>query len=246
MKFNQRNAGKQMKILHGTSLACLIFRNVRPGNGWSAPSSSLRKNTTSRRRWIVQQSLLIGGQLLYPHLALADSSDPVQDIKDARDTLQTLLDNWERAVIDCTYADVPRDLLESKNKDKLLEKASTFALFDKSVAVVSCKTTNRLVRDYIGSTGKGPVVALEKKLRAALPLVEGDMDLYVSVTEEISQNLSKAKSLSYSAGVADFASVNNFDEKDIPAVLASNSNLEQTRETVSLVVKGLEQIIPLF
>ena len=31
-------------------------------------------------------------------------------------TLQTLLTNWQRAVIDCTYADVPRELLEQKNK----------------------------------------------------------------------------------------------------------------------------------
>ena len=130
-------------------------------------------------------------------------------------------------------------------QEQLLEKASTFALFDKSVAVVSCKTTNRLVRDYIGATGKGPLVGLEKKLRIALQFVQDDIEMYVSTVEDISQNLSKAQSLSYTAGVADFSSINTFDEKDIASVLAGNSNLEQTRETVRLTVEGLDRIIPL-
>ena len=42
--------------------------------------------------------------------------------------------------------------------------ASEFALFDKSVSVVSCKKTNRIVRDYIGATGKGPLVGADKRL----------------------------------------------------------------------------------
>lgn len=43
-------------------------------------------------------------------------------------------------------------------------QASEFALFDKSTSVVSCKRTNRIVRDYIGATGKGPLVGAEKRL----------------------------------------------------------------------------------
>jgi len=46
----------------------------------------------------------------------------------------------------------------------LLEKASTYALFDKGAVAVSCRRTNRLVRDYIGATGKGPLVGLEKRM----------------------------------------------------------------------------------
>jgi hypothetical protein len=82
-------------------------------------------------------------------------SNPIDKIIEARDTLDTLLTNYKRATIDCTFADVPRELLETKNKELLLEKASTFALFDKSVSVETCKTTNRIVRDYLGVTGKG-------------------------------------------------------------------------------------------
>ena len=69
------------------------------------------------------------------------SSNPMERIIEAQDTLDKLLQNWQRATVDCTFADVPRELLEAKNKELLLEKASTFALFDKSVSVETCKTT---------------------------------------------------------------------------------------------------------
>ena len=102
-------------------------------------------------------------------------------LQDAQSTLDVLLSNWQRATVECNYADVPRDLLSAENKQLLLEKASTFALFDKSVSVESCKTTNRLVRDYVGVTGKGPMVGIEKKLRKALDLVDPDnVDDYVA------------------------------------------------------------------
>ena len=114
----------------------------------------------SRRRAILSSLSIFGtGWLLAPLDASASASttpatsDPVATLALARETLQKLLDNWEKAVIDCTFADVPRELLEQKNKEELLEKASTFALFDKSVSVETCKTTNRVVRDYLGATG---------------------------------------------------------------------------------------------
>ena len=76
--------------------------------------------------------------------------------------MTNLLNNWAKATIDCTYADVPRELLSQKNKEELLEKAKTSALFDKSASVVSCKRSNKIVRDYIGVTGKGPLVNIDK------------------------------------------------------------------------------------
>ena len=76
-------------------------------------------------------------------------------LTEAQHTLRTLVENYQRATVDCTFADVPRELLETKNKQLLLEKAATSALFDKSASIETCKTTNRLVRDYLGVTGKG-------------------------------------------------------------------------------------------
>jgi hypothetical protein len=209
----------------------------------------------SRRHLLVQSFHMIGAGLLSGPLIAAAASAPASTTPDdyvaslgaARDTLQKLLDNWERAVIDCTFADVPRELLEQKNKDQLLEKASTFALFDKSVSVETCKTTNRIVRDYLGATGKGPLVGLEKQLKNALDRVNPDLlDDYVTEIELIQQTMSKARSLSYTAGVADFSSVNNFEKDEVNAVLSTNSNLEQTRQSIQQVVDGLGKIEAMF
>lgn len=122
---------------------------------------------------------------VYAKQQATESTNPLPELIEAQETLGTLLDNWKRATIDCTYADVPRELLEQKNKELLLEKASTFALFDKSVSVESCKTTNRIVRDYLGVTGKGPLVGVEKKLKRGLNYLDDvdDLDAYVSGTQ---------------------------------------------------------------
>jgi hypothetical protein len=209
----------------------------------------------SRRNFICKSGHMIGAGLLSgPQIAAAASApalttpdDAVASLAAARETLQKLLDNWERAVIDCTFADVPRELLAQKNKEELLEKASTFALFDKSVSVETCKTTNRVVRDYLGVSGIGPLVGLEKQLKKALERVDPDLlDDYVTEIELIQQTLSKARSLSYTAGVADFSSVNNFEKDEVKAVLSTNSNLEQTRQSIQQVVDGLGKIEAMF
>jgi len=163
-------------------------------------------------------------------------------VTDATDALSSLIENWERATVDCTYADVPRELLETKNKEKLLEKASEFALFDKSTSVVSCKRTNRVVRDYIGVTGKGPLVNLEKKLlkQSLVQQVDPDnLDDYFSAVETFSQEMAKANSLSYTAGTADFDSVNNF-AKGEAIVNEGDSNLEQARRAIEEANKALK------
>jgi len=208
----------------------------------------------NRRDWLVKStaSILTTQTILaikpqYSNAAQQQdsSSSPVQLIQDGRDALTSLLDNWERATVDCTFADVPRELLEAKNKELLLEKASTFALFDKSTSVETCKTTNRIVRDYLGVTGKGPMVGMDKKLRKALDYVDPDrLDDYVAEIEEFSQSMSKAASLSYTAGVADVDSVNNFNKgeqnKD------ENSNLEQTRRAIMDAKKSMDRILDMF
>lgn len=90
-------------------------------------------------------------------------TNPLESLVEAQETLETLLTNYKKATVDCTFADVPRELLETKNKELLLEKAATNALFDKSASIETCKTTNRIVRDYLGVTGKGTYTA-EKHL----------------------------------------------------------------------------------
>jgi hypothetical protein len=152
-----------------------------------------RRNSCSSRREALSQvckrayPILAGVVPFIPNVVHAKEAPEVsQDISmvtEATDALSVLVENWERATVDCTYADVPRELLEAKNKEKLLEKASEFALFDKSTSVVSCKRTNRVVRDYIGATGKGPLVNLEKRLlkKSVVELVDPDsLDDYIA------------------------------------------------------------------
>jgi len=180
-------------------------------------------------------------------------SETRADIALATETLQTLLSNWPRAVIDCTYADVPRELLEQKNKELLLEKASTYALFDKSVSVTSCKTVNNRVRDYLGRTGIGPVAGLEAALKNAVtlvlssdPLDDNDVqaiDAIVQTVEEIQRELTRADSLSYSAR-RDFTSMNNFDPDDTDKVLSdTTSNFSQCKAAIQTAVDKLNKLL---
>ena len=187
---------------------------------------------------------------------LSSSDNEILQIKGAIKALSSLIDNWSKATTECIYANVPRDLLESKNKDRLLEKASEFALFDKSTSVVSCKRTNRIVRDYIGATGKGPLVGIEKQLLRNTVVERVDpnaLDEYFAAVESFSQSLSRATSLSYTAGMADFDSVNNFAKEEKNDDVGGggsgreddvdNSNLEQARKAIVEANDSLKQAL---
>jgi hypothetical protein len=182
--------------------------------------------------------------LAAPSSASPASQSASLQIQESIDALQALVDNWSTAVVDCTYADVPRELLETKNKAELLEKAKTSALFDKSASVVSCKTSNRVVREYLGSTGKGPLVGLDRALRRGLDQLDGDeVDEYVQLLEQVQNDLSKADSLSYTAGVTDLSSINNFDQGVEDAVLSSNSSLQEAKGAIQTALSGLKRIV---
>jgi len=76
-------------------------------------------------------------------LPLAAKEQPTNDsdvsiLKEATEALSSLLQNWQKATIDCTYADVPRELLEAKNKEKLLEKVTIALRIRCLISVSSC------------------------------------------------------------------------------------------------------------
>ena len=114
------------------------------------PTSTSAMESAARRNFLESFGTAMMSAILIPTLPANakgvaaesnSSSNPMERIIEAQDTLDKLLQNWQRATVDCTFADVPRELLEAKNKELLLEKAPTFALFDKSVSVETCKTT---------------------------------------------------------------------------------------------------------
>jgi hypothetical protein len=218
-----------------------------------APCSSycVNSNHVHSRRRALSKAISSSAAILVassPHIACAKESPQQSDIsmlKEATEVLSTLLDNWDRATIDCTYADVPRELLEAKNKDQLLEKASEFALFDKSTSVVSCKRTKKIVRDYIGATGKGPLVSIEKRLlkKDVVNRVNPEnIDDYFTFAESFSQALSRANSFSYAAGVSDFDSMNNF-AKDDTKLDEDGSNLSQAKKAIEEANSNLKKAV---
>ena len=252
-------------ILRSTSIIFLFFSTVstegysteKPKVGenvWNTQNS--KKLLCNNRRSFLSNGVVASTAILTASInrdvafavdkqSVVTAEDLVRMIQDASETLDKLLDNWDKATIDCTYADVPRDLLETKNKEMLLDKASTFALFDKSVSVVSCKKSNKIVRDYIGATGKGPLVGIEKRVtnKKLIDLLDPDnLDEYIGQTELFSQSLAKATSLSYAAGVADFDSVNNFQQGEENTKI---SNLDETKVAIREANSALRRILAL-
>ena len=138
----------------------LLLLDVRnQGFVQEVSSYSIRNHHRYTRRGCIQVACASFVAIKSPQSSYAKEApavtNPLENLVEAQETLDTLLANYKRATIDCTFADVPRELLETKNKELLLEKAATNALFDKSASIETCKTTNRIVRDYLGVTGKG-------------------------------------------------------------------------------------------
>lgn len=225
----------------------VIFRDGNQGLIQEVSTYSTKSHRYTRRGWMqVSCASLVAIQ--HPSSSYAKTppaTTPLENLIEAQETLDTLLVNYKRATTDCTFADVPRELLETKNKKLLLEKAATNALFDKSASIETCKTTNRIVRDYLGVTGKGPLVGIEKRIKSGLEFVDPDfMDDYVSELEAFSQAYSKATSLSYTAGIADLDSVNNFSKDDADeSKRDDDSNLQQTKKAIREAKSNLDAVI---
>ena len=133
-------------------ICVLIFLDTK---GVSSYSTKSHHFTRRRCIQIACASFVANSNALISNAKVKTTINPLENLLEAQGTLNTLLTNYKRATIDCTFAEVPRELLETKNKELLLEKAATNALFDKSASIETCKTTNRIVRDYLGVTGKG-------------------------------------------------------------------------------------------
>lgn len=94
---------------------------------------------------------------------------------------------------------------------------------------------------------EGPLVGIEKRIKSGLDFVDPDfLDDYVSELEAFSQAYSRATSLSYTAGVADLDSVNNFSKDDAgESNRKNNSNLQQTKEAIVEAKSNLDGVISL-
>ena len=111
---------------------------------------------------------------------------------------------------------------------------------------MSCKKTNKIVRDYLGVTGKGPLVNIEKKMLRSAVVEKVDPDIlddYYTQVENFQNAISRASSLSYAAGIADFDSVNNFEKETKGSPSQENSNLEQARGAIIEAKASIDKIV---
>ncbi|GMH49638.1 hypothetical protein TrRE_jg3672 [Triparma retinervis] len=176
--------------------------------------------------------------------ALPSPEEAVATLESARTTLAFLLTNWEKTVIDCSTADVSRDLLETQNKEQLLEKAKTFALFDKDAAVLSCKESNSKVRTFItrlkrldGQFSGAKLVVIDK---------EGDIERYFDLVDRYNNALSAANSASYTASM-DFSSLNanKMDtslNKEDQQLSGGSDNMDNTKIELRTALEAITEI----
>ena len=201
--------------------------------------------------------------------ALPSPEEAVATLESARTTLAFLLTNWEKTVIDCSTADVSRDLLETQNKEQLLEKAKTFALFDKDAAVLSCKESNSKVRTFItrlkrldGQFSGAKLVVIDKVRIFRLPLPlhtsanttlptagspqEGDIERYFDLVDRYNNALSAANSASYTASM-DFSSLNanKMDtslNKEDQQLSGGSDNMDNTKIELRTALEAITEI----
>ena len=110
---------------HQCIIAVLVVAVIQ-----KASCYSLKTPTTRRRDFFGSLCTKTAQFILFaPTIAYAKEQPSTLDadlnlLKESTEVLDSLIENWQKATTDCTYADVPRELLEAKNKKQLLEKAS--------------------------------------------------------------------------------------------------------------------------
>jgi len=158
--------------------------------------------------------------------------------------LDYLLAHWEEETTECIYADVPRELLETKNKEALLKAATKFALYDKSDSTVSCKRTAKPVRQYLGLVSADtPLYRVDFLLQKAASRVDPErLDEYIAATEEWSELISAADSGAYmsSRDYSSFA-VATQGESDARTFLGqARRDAARAREVLARLIEVLE------
>jgi hypothetical protein len=130
-------------------------------------------------------------------------------ISQAKDALASLVQNWPRAVMDCTYADVPRDVLQQSNKAYALGKRPRrwHCLTSRSRSCRARPSWERCATIWV-ARALDPWHRSNQSCKAAVyKLVNTDNDLTVDQVELVLQTvenaeraqLVRADSLSYAA-----------------------------------------------
>lgn len=229
-------------LLQFTVLLCLAFVMVTPLH--------VPPKTFTRRALLSSTSIL---PITIATLASADSGiqdkTEYQSLIASRKIMEKLLEDWQDLTVSCLYADIPRDLLEQKNKEQLLKEASTFALFDKSASVQSCKESNSKIRQYLGiyKDSGSALVGLDKKFKRLKDVYVNDDDeeRWFDLVDEFNVRLSKIDTLTYQTTLLSQTTVGydlNGDSK-IDGSYISNPDLVSAKEDTQAALSILNSII---
>ena len=178
-----------------------------------------------------RRALLNSAAVLLPLPAFA-ADDVNARLSAGLAALDLLMRDWKELTIDCTYAEVPKALLETKNKELLLEKASTLALFDKSTSITVCKTNSKKVRPVLE-----PLTKLAKALQTSsmASLVDpDDFEAYLAAAERYESAINAADSAAYLAA-SDYSASTAFKEGETP----TTPNLDAARDAVEAAREAL-------
>jgi hypothetical protein len=191
----------------------------------------------SRRAALLAAAALVGSR---PQSARAAATE--DRLESALARLDGLLKNWDLVTIDCTYAEVPRELLESKNKEKLLKQATQNALFDKSASINVCKSTDRVVRRELGTTADGPLSRFDRVLQSPtiLSTVDPDRaDEFIALSEKLQQALGAADAAAFTSETGDFSARTPFQVGEAPTapnLETARLNIKEARELLQALM----------
>lgn len=179
--------------------------------------------------------------------------------------LDDLLENWDAATLNCNYAEVNRRLLQTENKQELLDEALTNSLISKNSRAVTtvCKRDPEEVRRILGidtsiRPKSGPafggvkaveyapaaLVRADKRIRRGYRRLEGKAGAedYIEAEEAWLSSQSGLQSLTYAAGAADIGSVVAVDPGDEDS---ASSFLDQSRQYATDSRTALRTIVRL-
>jgi len=184
-----------------------------------------------------------------PVLAVQGEAKPDRDLIKLQvglKGLNKLLDNWEEETTLCNYAEVTRELLQQKNKDKLLEAAKTNALFNKDVSmVVKCKRNPAPIREVMGFEDvEHPLYRADKTIAKLRKKADPDaLEDFIEAEEAWNRVASSADSMSYGSSMRASA-LGEFKKGEAEAsdrsfLESERRELTKARDTLKVIVEAL-------
>ena len=176
-----------------------------------------------------------------------DARSDLMRLKKGLGEIDYLLNHWDEKTTYCNFGEFQRELMDEKNKEKLLKAAAETGLldYDKSKTMnIVCKRDPEMVRALLGLTSENKVLqkadVLMKKPDTLELIDSDDFDKYMEAVDKFTEAVAAVDGLAYNART-DFASTETFKKDD------SDDNkskyLEQSKSNVAIARDSLKSIV---